>query len=409
VVDDDLVYNRRVDTPAKPPIPASRLPLVELAGKPRAMGEAFGEQFRAEIGSFYRLRTLNALAQAQQFGGRRVGERELLSVAAQSLSVSESYDPDGFAELAGIARAANLSVEQVFAMNGLTDLRDVLAWSSAVPGYGLSTTDRGIDGCTSIVLAGDVTDAGTPLGGQTWDLATDNMPYVVAVHRRPKDAPETWALTTVGCLSLIGLNAEGLAIGTTNLRTRDARPGICYLSIIHRALSRRGFDGALAAIDVRHRAAAHYYWVASRDGRVAGVECTATRAARVDVPRGAYIHTNHVLDPENAKLEGNPPKPEESTVFRAARLAELVDARARARRGWSLDSLRDAFADHAHGEGAICRHDYAGVSSNGAVVVDLARPAIWATRGTPCVGTWVDLLTGEALEASHGLPQPQRP
>jgi isopenicillin-N N-acyltransferase-like protein len=406
------VYNRGVDAP-KPPIPASQLPIVDLAGKPRAMGEAFGEQFRAEINTFYRLRTVNALAQAQQFGGRRVGERELLSVAAQSLSVSESYDPDGFAELSGVARAANLSVEQVFAMNGLTDLRDVLAWSTAVPGFGAAASGRGVDGCTSIVLAGDVTDGGAPLAGQTWDLATDNMPFVVAVHRRPKDAPETWALTTVGCLSLIGLNAEGLAIGTTNLRTRDARPGICYLSIIHRALSLRSFDAALAAIDVRHRAAAHYYWLASRDGRVAGVECTATRAVRVDVSRGAYVHTNHVLDPESAKLEGNPPKPGESTVLRAARLEAIVEERARARRGWSLDDLRVAFADHANGEGAICRHDYAGVSSNGAVVIDPTRPAIWASRGTPCVATWVDLLTGEALPPALALapaPAPaQRP
>jgi len=146
------------------------------------MGEAYGEQLRAEIREFYSLRVLNALAQAKQFGGRKLDEGHLLAIADKSLSVSESYDPEGHAELVGIARAANLSVAQVFAMNGLTDLRDVLAWSSEVPGF---------EGCSSFLVQGDRTTDGQVLGGQTWDLATDNMPYVIGVHRRPTEGPET--------------------------------------------------------------------------------------------------------------------------------------------------------------------------------------------------------------------------
>jgi isopenicillin-N N-acyltransferase-like protein len=358
--------------------------IIHLHGSARAMGEAYGEQLRAEIREFYSLRVLNALAQAKQFGGRKLDEGHLLAIADKSLSVSESYDPEGHAELVGIARAANLTVAQVFAMNGLTDLRDVLAWSSEVPGF---------EGCSSFLVQGDRTTDGQVLGGQTWDLATDNMPYVIGVHRRPTEGPETWSLTTVGCLSLIGLNAEGLAVGTTNIRTKDARPGICYLNIIHKALRQRTLDEAEACVTTKHRAAAHYYWLASgRESRAVGVECTAAQHHAWPVTRGHFVHCNHVLAEPHKALEAAPPKPSESTVCRQGRMGELIGGAPVV----DAATMRGFLADHEGGEGAICRHDYGGISSNGAVVAEPAARRLWACQGTPCTATWVDLVSVKA-------------
>jgi isopenicillin-N N-acyltransferase like protein len=361
-----------------------KLRVIELYGTPKAMGEGFGEVCRAQIQEFYHLRVLNALTQAKQYGGRKVDEGVLLEVARRSLSVSESYHPEGFAELVGIARAAHLSVEQAFAMNGLTDLRDVLAYWSGVPGL----SKRGVDGCSSFVVMGDRTSDGRILCGQSWDLATDNMPYVIGVHRKPKDAPETWCLTTVGCLSLIGMNAEGIAIGTTNIRSKDSRPGICYLSLIHKALSQGTFQAATACIETLHRAAAHYYWIVSAKERLAaGIECTATRHERTEIDHGHYVHCNHMTKEANKPLEAVPPKSEESTVCRQDRLSELL-AKAPA-----IDeaAMRGFLADHEQGEQAICRHDFAGISSNGAVVMSPEVPRVWACQGQPCKATWLDL------------------
>jgi isopenicillin-N N-acyltransferase-like protein len=354
--------------------------VLHLRGTPRAMGEAHGESLRSEIQEFYNLRVLNALAQAKQFGGRQLDQGHLLAVADKSLAVSESYDPEGFAELGGIARAAHLTVAQVFAMNGLTDLRDVLAWSSEVPGF---------EGCSSFLVQGDRTKDAHLLGGQTWDLATDNMPYVIGVHRQPKDGPETWSLTTSGCLSLIGLNGEGLAVGTTNIRTKDARPGICYLSVIHRALRQRTLDEAIGCVTTKHRAAAHYYWLASgREGRAAGIECTATQHHTTELARGHFVHCNHVLSEENRPLEAAPPKPSESTVCRQSRMGELIEG---ATQGIEVGTMRGFLSDHQGGEGAICRHDLAGISSNGAAIIDPVALKMWACQGLPCTATWIEL------------------
>lgn len=360
--------------------------VLHLHGSPRSMGEQFGEQLRAQIQEFYHLRVVNALAQAKQFGGRKLSEGHLLAISEKSIAISEPYDPEGHAELVGIARAANLTVAQAFAMNGLTDLRDVLAYSNQVPGFEDAAK---VDGCSSFLVQGDRTKDGKILAGQTWDLATDNMPYVIGVHRRPTHGPETWCLTTVGCLSLIGLNAEGIAVGTTNIRTKDARPGICYLSVIHKALRQTKMDDALACIQTRHRAAAHYFWVASgRERRTVGVECTATRHDTVEITRGHHVHCNHVLAEPHKALEAAPPKPSESTVCRQSRLGELIGTAP------VVDAarMRTFLSDHEGGEGAICRHDLANISSNGAVVVEPESMRIMGCQGLPCTAEWIDLM-----------------
>lgn len=343
------------------------------------MGEAMGEICREEIQAFYELRLRNAISQAKEYGGRVVGEPEVLELSRRCLAISEAYDRDGTLELCSIARAANLPVEKVFAMNQLTDLRDVLAWGGPLETDG---------GCSAFVIQGDLSRDGNLLVGQTWDLASDNMPFVLGVRRRPKDGPSTVCLTTVGCLSLIGMNEEGLFVGTTNLRTKDARPGVGYLSIIHRALGCRDLVAAEAAVTQAPRAGGHYYYLADRKNRAVSIECSATQHERVEVDRGYRVQTNHVQAARIRTLEADTPA--QSSRARHARLVELIEADRG--EGVDLERAQGYFADTANGANAICRDDFGGISTNGAVVCAPARPALFMTHGLPKDGRWVDAL-----------------
>jgi isopenicillin-N N-acyltransferase-like protein len=346
-----------------------------FSGSPRAIGQAFGETCRAEIASLYDLRVRNALDQALRFGGQRATVADLLALAERSAPLTRDFDPAGWDELSGIAEGAAMPLVQILAMNGLTDFRDGLAWPESSQA----------DGCTSILVHGAATAHGRVLAGQTWDLATDNLPHVICVHRAPTDAPETWTLTTDGCLSLIGLNDAGLAVGTTNIRTTDARAGVNYLSILHAALARRTFEDALHVIEHAHRAGAHYYWIASADGRAAGVECSARRAFRAELSAEARfaVHANHALHPEVQTIEGAPPGA--SSLARQRRLEALAAASAGDISG---DSLEGFFADTADGPNAICRDDLDGLNTNGVVVVDPAALSLRVCHGVPTRNPW---------------------
>lgn len=340
------------------------------------MGQAFGESTRDEIAELYDKRLANAIRQAKQYAGRDVTEEQLLAVAGACVGPTRQYDESGLEELEGIARGANQSLEKILAMNGLTDLRDVLGWHGQLDAFG---------GCSSFVIAADQTADGHTVCGQTWDLATDNMPHVLAVVRKPSNGPSTRCLTTVGCLSLIGQNEHGISVGTTNLRTTDARAGVTYLSIIHRALAQREFTQAVACITDATRSGAHYYYVAGPDDQARAIECTPYQAEVVDVATGHYVHTNHVLEAPNREHEAVTPA--ESSHARQQRLESLIGARS----DWTLEATKSLLADRANGVNAVCRHDTNGISSNGSVLLRPQTRTVWASHGPADIAEWIAL------------------
>src|SRR5690554_5965411 len=104
------------------------LPVIDLAGTAAEMGRQFGEACRREIVDLYETRLGSAVQFAQRRGHRTLRREQILAVAEACLPSTRRYAPEGFEECAGIAEAAGLTPAQLFAMQGLTDIRDVLAF-----------------------------------------------------------------------------------------------------------------------------------------------------------------------------------------------------------------------------------------------------------------------------------------
>lgn len=352
---------------------ATDLPVIELSGSPREMGQAFGEMCRREISDLYEIRLRHAVAFARE-EGRRFKPEQVLDICRQCLGPTEAYDPAGYEESCGIAQGARITPAQLFVLHGLTDLRDLLA-------YGERPAS---EGCSSFIIAPDRAAGGHMLLGQNWDLYTDNMPYLRLVHRRPSRGPETWSLTATGGLSLIGLNSDGIAVGNTNLKTRDVRIGVQYLSVLHRALTSRTLDEAVQAVSEAPRSAAHYFYLGGPSGLSWGLECSARKCARFEVRTGTFVHCNHALDPSIRDWEMGDPN--DSTCFRQERLTRLLSS---CKEGISVEKLKELLSDHEGGSLAICRHHGSdGISTNACVILSPSTGEIHACRGQPHVGRW---------------------
>ncbi len=349
---------------------------LELSGTFRDMGEAHGEACRELIHALYARRVANAIEQARTYGGRTIDEAGLMALSARCLPAVQAYHPAGFEELSGIAAGANLTPLQIWTMNALTDLRDVAAFADLAPADG--------QGCSSFIVQADRTAEGRRFCGQTWDLSTDNMPHVLMVRRAPKEGPKTLCLTTTGCLSLMGLNEYGVAVGTTNIRAYDSRAGVCYLDVIHKALTARTTDGAAHAVTEAPRAGAHYFYLLDADGHSLALECTAAQHQAVRVEQGTYVHCNHFVCDALLDLEVKG-TPMASSSHRQARLTTLLDG---ATQPLTPEDLMGFLEDTSGGANAISRHDFAGISSNGAVVMEPSQRQLWAVHGPPDRGTW---------------------
>ncbi len=361
--------------------PLLTLRRIHVSGTPAEMGRAHGEELRSTIRAFVDQR----LAALRQYMAERGDDRvdEFLRVGASCFDVARRWDPEGTAEHVGIAEGAGVDASELYAVANMTDVRDVL----------LLPPSNQDEGCTSFMLPARLSASGTVVAGQTWDLNPADLDFVVAVHRRPSEGPETWSVTCAGCLSLVGMNEWGVSVGTTNIKVRSTRIGVGYMSLLHRALQERSRQASCDVLLAAPRAAAHTYWIADAEGALE-IEATALDAVVRQLDNspgnlaggGPLVRANHCLAPSIAALQGEPTTA--SSRARQQRAQELLE-----RGPHDLESLRRLLADRSDGVDSINRYpeDEQGTTTNSCVLAWPAERRLWACRGPADRGEWVEL------------------
>ena len=349
------------------------LPIVECAGDARALGNQQGEALRERIAAFIEQR----LTAFDEYSRERAGPSvaQFLEMGAQCLRAYERWDAEGAAENAGIAEAAGVSAEALYGTTNMTDVRDVL----------LLPAPRADEGCTSLLVPPALSRSSQVLVGQTWDLNPTDLDFVVAVHRRPKTGPETWSVTVAGALSLTGMNALGVAVGTTNIKTRRSRLGVGYLSVLHRAIRSNCAAEARDWVRSAPRAAAHTYWLADVAGATE-LECDPDNAIERRADTVPLARTNHCIADVMRGAEGE--QPSDSSYKRLARAEQQLRAGAQ-----DVASLQALMRDRSDGVDSINRYseDAQGTTTNACLIAVPARRELWACRGPADRGEWVQL------------------
>ena len=350
-----------------------QLPIVECAGDARNLGQEQGEQLRERIAAFIDQR-LSAFAEySRERGGPTV--EQFLAAGAACLRRFEKWDPEGAAENAGIAEAAGVTPEALYGSTNMTDVRDVL----------LLPSPRADEGCTSLLVPASLSRSEQVIVGQTWDLNPTDLDFVVAVHRRPKQGPETWSVTVAGALSLTGMSASGVAVGTTNIKTRRSRVGVGYLSVLHRAIRARSAAEARELVRSAPRAAAHTYWLADALGATE-LEVDPDTVVERRADTHPLARTNHCIADDLRSVEGEAP-----TASSQKRLARAQQTLAAAPQ--DVASLQTLMRDRSDGVDSINRYteDAQGTTTNACLIAIPARLELWACRGPADRGEWRQL------------------
>jgi isopenicillin-N N-acyltransferase-like protein len=350
------------------------LPKIYVRGTFRELGRGQGEALRERIRAFIEQRR-SALEAYLAERGESARFNEFVVTARACLAAAERFDADGTAEHYGIAEGAGVDAVLLYGATNMTDVRDVLVLPSS--------PDR--EGCTSVLVPKAHSASQSLICGQTWDLNPPDVEFVVAVQRSPLEGPKTWSITCTGALSLVGMNAEGVAVGTTNIKTRASRPGVGYLTILHRAIRSPSFSSARDVIVSAPRAAAHTYWVATAE---AASELESDPETVQERPLGAdaVVQTNHCQAAELKAREGEAAS--ESSQRRLERARQILAAR-----GHDVSTLRALFADRSAGVNSINRYeeDAQGTTTNACIIGVPARRELWACRGPADRGAWVKL------------------
>ncbi|NQY15309.1 MAG: hypothetical protein HRT81_15855 [Henriciella sp.] len=352
------------------------LPQFTVAGTPEQMGRQYGELCGDQIHLFVADRV--AAVEEYLSDAGHAGTDDLYRAGAACLEQVKRFDAEGYREHMAMAKSAQIDPILLFTSANMTDVRDIIV----LPGDPPILED---EGCTAALLPSSISKNGHSLQGQTWDLNGPDVKHVIALHRIPNDEPETWTVTCAGCQTLMGMNQHGVTVGTTNLKTKGARIGIPYLSVLHKTLKQPSKRLASQVIENVPVAGSHTYFVGDRFGAIEWEKSPEAAFSR-STDEGPLARSNHCLFEPHVALESDL---SESTHTRKDRMQSILEGSHQ----HTLDSLIHSFTNRADGRLSINRfaEDDSGATTNAVVVFDPANLDFRACRGPADQGDWNQL------------------
>lgn len=334
-----------------------------LQGTPHDLGSTHGRELGDGIRAYLADRL--QLAGDPYWSGRSETPDQIVEIAGRTLEAHRRFSEPLYEEMAAMAGSAGISAAEAVVVGGFTDLIDVVR-SAGAPGIEE-------DDCTGVI------DAEGGVLAQTWDMHASAGEYVYLLDISPDDGPRALVQTTAGCLGQIGMNEAGVAVGINNL-TAIGKVGVTWPFVVREVLLQTDLDAAVKVILDADLAGGHNFMLMGPEGTGCNIEAMpgSNRVTRVDT--GAFVHTNHCLDPGTRAEEGV------RSPFNQASSAARLE-----RGGDSARDLKAFFADPEINRDASTPHD---VATCGAVVMRPRERSLDAVWGRPGEHPWEHLSLG---------------
>ena len=369
---------------------ARTLPLVELAGHPRAWGLAHGMKARGRIAR-------NVELYSQRFGyWTGASPDELRKRAEAYREVIARSNPSYYAVMEGIAEGSDQELLDIVAVNVRYEIlySGFAARGMEHKGSGLAVSG----GCTSFAVAPSHSANGHLLIGQNWDW----IPEVEGLLLRTQapDGTRQLAFTEAGIAgSKIGLNSHGIGLAVNGLvsnadswsRLRKPFHVRCW-----EILAAQRFVTAADAVSGEARACSANFVLAQAGTppRIVNLETAPEGECRLEATDGFVTHTNHFLDQDKLGIWQPLAEDRMSTFHRFARSQSLLKDRIDRGHRIGLEDLKAMLRDHEGTPDCICRHEdperppeerFATVVS---AILDLDAKEMYVASGPPCTSRY---------------------
>ncbi|WP_432833908.1 C45 family autoproteolytic acyltransferase/hydolase [Dactylosporangium sp. CA-092794] len=358
------------------------LPMISVSGTPRECGIAYGIAAADLIAA----NTANYMARFSTSAG--LDAERVHGYGALFRAASHRHAPRVAAMLDGVAEGSGVPVEEIYALNGRTEL--------------IYTAEP--HECTAIGVLGERSASGHTLLAQNWDWHPDQRPFALLLATTDELGRQVVALTEAGMLAKAGLNDAGLGVCVNMLGTRLDRPdgGAPYHVLLRAALEARHLAAAIKAVCATPRGASINLLVGQSfpggtPGEAIDLEVAPGDVGFLHPVDGVLTHTNHFETALSAhdtlKAIGG------SSFFRAARARRLLGAGP-----IGEDRVRAVLRDHGGHPQSICRHDEPGLAQADrsetlcSLVLDLDERRMSIAAGPPCTaGAYHDVWLGKTV------------
>jgi isopenicillin-N N-acyltransferase-like protein len=383
-------------------MPLRSFPVISVKGKPFDCGLQHGSQVRElvrkNVDLYFNL-------WSAMWGAKRP---EVLEKCRQFIPIIGEYDADIMEELQGLAKGADLSLEEIIALN----TRYELLWGEKV------ARQFGRDGCTSMAALPWVTENGHTLVGQNWDMAPVHFDFAIILEVEQEGKPKVVLGTEAGVIGQKGMNSAGLGLCVNCLVSNLDRfePSTPFFIAVRGALNAENFTRSLQAILGTKISVSGNILIAHRDGEAIDLEVTPEDVGIVHAEDGILTHSNHFLAFTNrADLKDLFKRYAPSTLFRYHRARRLLEPD---KGHIGIESFQRVFRDHFSYPDSICWHvnprdnELSQINTVNSVIMDLEEGSVYITEGNPCQHEYVKLtpFVGRAQRTAEpaGLATPSK-
>jgi len=341
-----------------------------------AIGTAY-ERGRAQAGAasadVVRNATVSRVERARAEG---VIDAAAESYLAAQRRFHEGHDPEGLAELAGVAAGFGLSEPDLFAHLHLGTLRDIKGGASLIDGCSAWATASGPEG--PLVVKNRDT-SGVQVGVQC--VLRHSGPDIVT--------GQVLSLGSLGSLAAwsSGINAAGLAVADTQVAVNRHSVGWLRYFLLPRLLARaRTVAEAVVLIRSLPHAGGGTLVLADREGATAAVELSAT--GPVITQGGPQWRTNHYTAPHTREETLVPDG--DSIASNSHRRFDFL-ARVLPDQAWTVRKAKALMATHPGPDTApLCQHAESteGAETISSVVYSCSIGGMEISDGAPCHNQW---------------------
>lgn len=344
----------------------TEIPLLEVSGTHRQVGEQIGEHMKPHIREM-----LDSQRQRLPLG---VLWQDILHKSRLCLVESRAVFPKYIEELEGIAEASGTDFDELF-LSMCEELWEPSAWQidAAIPKRG----------CTDMAARGHATLDGSTLIAHTNDLSPESQEDLVILQVQAGDEPQFLGVSSGGVAISAGFNAAGISLTGNQVDSNDVRIGVPRLLMVRAILAARRLGEAMDVCLLPQRASNYNNLIADSNGEVYNMEGSATENEALYIEGDLLAHSNHYTSAPMRHFEADRNDIGDS-VIRYHRAMRLLRENYGAH---SPDLFKILLADHANYPASICKHGLETVTVF-SMVIHIDELKVWIGSGRPCETTF---------------------
>ncbi len=298
------------------------------------------------------------------------------ALARRFVPMIGAFDADMLREMEGIAAGAEVTLEDIVALNARSELLYAFAQLEAT---------EPPDGCTGVVVMPEAARDGRLIHAQNWDWRVESLDIGVVLRIQPENGPAVLTFAEAGTLARAGVNAHGIAV-TGNFIKADGDGGQqgVPLPLIRRGILKSAlYADALGVVCRSARSISNNMIITHGEGEAVSLETSPQQVFWQQPEAGLLVHANHfktigaLARVNDRSLETTP-----DSLYRDRR----VTAHLRARAGDITEQdVLDALQDRFGAPRAVCRSPSAGPggASSATVATLVIDPAARKMRIAP--------------------------